>query len=324
MNRIDANSPSEVEVLQACPLCDQRGSKTMVIPTIRIGEEHFKKHRPPLALVRCRTCGLLYVNPRPTPDSLLGFYESPGYVHHALGYGKAYDYGRVDFMSRFAKGLKLLDVGCGGGTFLTVARNRGYLVTGMEPSSQGRLSATQAGLEVFENVADLVSKQRKFDVITIWHVLEHVPDIHVFLHDIRNLLAPGGVVIIAVPNAFSARACLLRTFPALHPPGDVAYRAFPIHLYAFCRQNLALLLNNCGFSVLFSTTQYFALDECLWRRKAIKPNLEANPGNAGALPTTVETKRASGWRKLIQPLKRLFFGAHLGESLIMVAKNGHR
>jgi hypothetical protein len=189
----------------------------------------------------------------------------------------------------------------------------------MEPSSQGRLSSTRAGLEVFENVADLVSNQRKFDVVTIWHVLEHVPDMSTFLQNLRCLLAQNGVMIVAVPNAYSARASLLRTFPGLRPPDDDAYRAFPIHLYAFARRNLALLLKNCGFSVVFSTTHYLAVNECFWKRKTTAPFSKEQSGQTSAVPPTGERGGISWWRWLFQPLKKAFFGAYLGESLVMVA-----
>ncbi len=284
-----------------------------------IGEDHFAKVLPNLRLVKCRHCGLVYVNPRPAPEQLRTFYEQPGYGAHAPEHGKKYDYDRLAMLANVSKGRQLLDVGCGGGTFMVSARENGYDATGIEPSSQGRHTATQAGFKVYEDCSAPLKEGRRFDAITIWHVLEHVPDIQTFLGEIRLLLAPGGVVMIAVPNTHSARVYLLRLLPCLRPPDDDVYRAFPIHLYAFSRRSLRTLLRHCGLSILSSTTRSFGLGEC-FRRRRCPPRNEHKPA-APLSPTPAHSASLSRhiW---LRPLERIFFSAHLGDSLVMIAGRG--
>jgi SAM-dependent methyltransferase len=246
---------------------------------------------------------------------LQAFYELPGYGAHTADDGKEFNRSRLELVFRFAKGRRLLDVGCGGGSFLGCARDLGWTATGIEPSSQGRFSASRDGLEVHHDFSVLLDEGRQFDVATIWHVLEHVPDARSFLRDVGFLLAPGGIVVVAVPNGSSARSQLLRVFPALRTADDDVYRAFPIHLYAFSRRSLRALLKACGFSVLTSTTQHFGVDECFRRRRSC-PGGEAQQSGTSMVSPSGQGKP----RRLLLPLKWVFFAAHLGESLVLVAR----
>jgi 2-polyprenyl-3-methyl-5-hydroxy-6-metoxy-1,4-benzoquinol methylase len=315
-----------VDVLDKCPACAGKRFKPLPIPRVRIGEDYFGPLTPDLGLNKCRDCGLTYVSPRPNPSFLLGFYERPAYNYHNADHGKADHCGRLELLGRIGAGQRLLDVGCGGGSFMASAQEAGYAVTGIEPSSQGRNAARQAGLDVHADAASLIKQQRRFDVITVWHVIEHVPDVSSILREIKALLDEKGIVVVAVPNALSARAILFRMFPRLCPPDDDAYRAFPIHLYAFSRRSLAKMIQSCGLSVVSSTTQYLALNEII--RPAPRENSSA-PHNRKPADASTQTTGPSATRNrpksflkrmLLTPARKAFFAFHLGESLVMVAR----
>lgn len=317
MEQLSQINETRLDVLDRCPVCAGNHFKSIPLPKVRIGEDYFGPLTPALGLNKCRDCGLTYVNPRPNPAFLLGFYERPAYNYHNADHGKADHGGRLELLSRIGAGSRFLDVGCGGGSFMASAQEAGYAVTGIEPSSQGRNAARQAGLDVHTNAASLIQQQRRFDVITVWHVIEHVPDVSAILREIKALLDENGVVVVAVPNALSARAILFRMFPRLCPQDDDAYRAFPIHLYAFSRRALAKLIQSCGLAVVSSTTQYLALDEIL---RAATPASPAAPAKNPGMPAARGKPKAFLKRILLTPVKKMFFACHLGESLVMIAR----
>jgi 2-polyprenyl-3-methyl-5-hydroxy-6-metoxy-1,4-benzoquinol methylase len=93
---------------------------------------------------------------------------------------------------------KLLDIGAGTGDFLVVAKNDGWDTTGIEPSAKAKAIAINKGVNFATNLSNLES--HSFDVITMWHVLEHVPNLDEYILELKRLLKPTGTIIIAVPN----------------------------------------------------------------------------------------------------------------------------
>jgi SAM-dependent methyltransferase len=245
---------------------------------------------------------------------LQGFYEQPGYVHHESDQGAAYCQGKLTMVQSFAKGRRLIDIGCGGGSFLAAARDLGYEVTGMEPSSQGRANVERQGIDVHASLAPLLEGKRRFDVVTLWHVLEHIPDLAQVLQDIRNLMDKDAVLLVAVPNIKSARAWLLGLFPSLSAT-DSRYRAFPIHLHAFSKRSLTVLMKRCGFQVHAITTRYIAVDD-LFREIGAK----GVPIRATAQGSLKPMKNNPAGRYIAEWVKKVFFWLCLGESLVVISK----
>ena len=219
---------SSIEILNGCPVCESMQRKPLPAPRIRIGEDYFGEILDQCAVNKCIMCGLAYVNPRPSPRVLEGYYEQPGYGAHDPQHGVPNHHILVNLLKRYAAGKRVLDIGCGGGGFLNAARDEGYQVTGVEPSSHGRQSAEASGLEVYPDVHYLVSSGCRFHAVVLWHVLEHVPDPIGTVSALKVLLSPDGVLIVGVPNFASARATVLRICRFIKSHDDEYYRAFPI------------------------------------------------------------------------------------------------
>lgn len=186
---------------------------------------------------------LLKTFPQPSLDVLPKYYESDDYISHTDGkrslFEKVYhiikSYSlkkKVQLINSFhpQKG-RILDIGSGTGDFLATAKANGWLITGLEPSEKAKNNAISKGVS-FENDIKSIENQ-SFDVITMWHVLEHVPDIEQQIKELKRLLKPNGTIIIAVPNFKSFDANHYREFWA-------AYDA-PRHLWHFSKISIEKL-----------------------------------------------------------------------------------
>lgn len=182
--------------------------------------------------------GQSYLETQPVPESLESYYESDAYVSHTDAtdslFEKAYQLVKKITLKQKVRSIgklrssenKLLDFGAGTGDFLQVAVNKGWKVYGVEPNEQARNLASKKGLHLLSSLKELKGEQ--FDVITLWHVLEHVPNLQETLNRLQVLLKPEGVLVIAVPNYKSWDAKKYEEFWAAY---DV-----PRHLWHFDRE----------------------------------------------------------------------------------------
>jgi 2-polyprenyl-3-methyl-5-hydroxy-6-metoxy-1,4-benzoquinol methylase len=206
------------------------------------------------AIVNCRHCGLTYTNPRPSAQSLSPFYP-PNYAPHALPQNLNINRPPSRFWSRIfgrpcpeRRGLlpwphpgRLLDFGCGGGSFLCEMAARGWRVTGLDSSPQVVDSIRQHfGFDVVAGTLphrDLTTGS--FDVITMWQSLEHVHQPLAVLRSAYELLIPGGKLIVAVPNFDSLTSAWF---------GEYWYGLdLPRHLTHFIPRTLTEMLQTSGF-----------------------------------------------------------------------------
>jgi SAM-dependent methyltransferase len=181
---------------------------------------------------------MLFTFPQPASDRLSEYYESEQYISHTdSGKGllaslyqlvKKYSLRKkVRLISRINSGPgSLADIGAGTGAFLEAAKKKGWEITGVEPNAQAREASGKRAVILEESVSDLEGKQ--FDVVTLWHVLEHMPELENMISKISNLVKPGGHLIIAVPNFNSYDARYYKNFWA-------AYDA-PRHLWHFSKR----------------------------------------------------------------------------------------
>jgi 2-polyprenyl-3-methyl-5-hydroxy-6-metoxy-1,4-benzoquinol methylase len=204
-------------------------------------------------LRNCDSCGFVFTSPRPQNADLGKFYESDEYISHSNTkkgiISRLYQSVRNRTLqeklslinSRQSKGA-LLDIGCGTGEFLNVMKTAGWNVRGIEPGDKAReMAKSNYQLDVQPEDALATLTAASFDVITMWHVLEHVPDLAGRLNELQSLLKPNGLVIVAVPNRNSHDAAYYGKYWAAY---DV-----PRHLWHFRPQDIRTLFAQHGFEV---------------------------------------------------------------------------
>jgi len=201
---------------------------------------------------QCAGCGFQLTNPRPDAASIGKYYESDAYVsHNSAAQGlvnRVYKVARyftvrrkVALITRLNGGRpgRLLDYGCGTGHFLAQAKASGWQVAGLEPSPRARQEATaRVGQPIQEPTALATLPASNFDIITLWHVLEHVHALNDTLTQLVERLTPGGQLLLAVPNPDS--------LDAQHYRQDWAAYDVPRHLYHFVPATMRQLLARHG------------------------------------------------------------------------------
>ena len=199
--------------------------------------------------------GFLETHPQPASDKLPEYYKSDDYISHTDSkrnlLEKAYHVVRNISLKRKLKLInsfasedkKLLDVGCGTGDFLQIAQQVNWTVTGIEPNEEARKIANSKTNNSVFNVKQLLEfEKQSFDVITLWHVLEHLPNLNEHVSILKSLLKEKGNLIIAVPNYKSYDAMYYKNFWA-------AFDA-PRHLWHFNQESVAKLFANENMEVV--------------------------------------------------------------------------
>ena len=186
---------------------------------------------------------MLITSPQPSLDNLGKYYESEDYISHTDSkrslFEKAYHFvknialkNKLELINseQVSKG-RLLDIGAGTGDFLTVAKENGWKTVGIEPSHRAKAIAVSKGISFVESTKELA--HASFDVISMWHVLEHVPDLDYQIKELKRLLKPTGTLIVAVPN--------FKSFDAKHYGAFWAAYDVPIHFWHFSKKAIKLL-----------------------------------------------------------------------------------
>ena len=188
---------------------------------------------------------MLVTTPQPSDENLADYYKSEDYISHtdsqkgllSFLYQKVKHRAlkkKVKLITQLNNGSgSVLDIGAGTGEFLKVASQSGWKIYGAEPNEKARSISKQKGVELTELFTEYSNKQ--FDVITLWHVLEHMPDLKNTTQQIEKLLKPGGTLLIAVPNYKSFDAKYYKEFWAAY---DV-----PRHLWHFSKESMQRLFS---------------------------------------------------------------------------------
>ncbi|BFP41117.1 class I SAM-dependent methyltransferase [Flavobacteriaceae bacterium GF1] len=195
------------------------------------------------------TLDMLVTSPRPI--DIEKYYDTDNYISHSDGENtlleKVYQsikkrnlQKKVALIEKFARdGKTLLDVGAGTGDFLRRAKNNGWKVFGVEPNANARKLASQKKIDL-EGDLDTI-QEMKFSVITLWHVLEHLPNLEENIGRLSHILEEGGALIVAVPNFKSYDAKYYGRFWAAY---DV-----PRHLWHFSRTAISRLFLKQGMEL---------------------------------------------------------------------------
>jgi 2-polyprenyl-3-methyl-5-hydroxy-6-metoxy-1,4-benzoquinol methylase len=195
-------------------------------------------------IVKCTRCGLVYQSPVPSSEEILDAYDGvvdTRYVEESSGRMETFGLD-LDAVERHHRGGKIVDVGCHLGFFLDVAKERGWDVTGVEPSRWSVEQARTRGLDVRHGTLETAHlEENSFDVATLWDVIEHLSDPLAELKQMHRILKPGGVLAVSTMNVDAL-------FPRL------AGRRWPwymqMHLVYFSKRTLHNMLTKAGYQVV--------------------------------------------------------------------------
>ena len=190
----------------------------------------------------------------PVPENLESYYDHPDYISHDDSndtfFGKIYRIAksfniRWKFKSvcnAHKRASSILDVGCGTGSFLYFAKNAGMQIRGVELNPKARtIAKDKLNTSVLSNISQL-GQEEKFDIITLWHVLEHLENFESVILKLREHLNPGGLLVIAVPNFNSRDASYYKEYWAAF---DV-----PRHLFHFSRETFQYVSDMANFDLI--------------------------------------------------------------------------
>ncbi len=242
--------------IDTCPLCGQTHlqKKFLAVDFLVSQKEFFVEE--------CRSCGLLLTNPRPSDEELEKYYQSNDYISHSdkpIGvFQKLYFFAknimlkykvslvRQQYKSLYKRKVEnILDYGCGTGSFLAVALKISIKPFGFEPDKIAASLAKNKGIEMFETNYSLCSSSvnQKFDAITLWHVLEHIPDFVKKTDMLKTLLNAHGILVVAVPE--------YKSYDARYYGKNWAAWDVPRHLFHFSKKSLDTLCEEQNLEIRF-------------------------------------------------------------------------
>ncbi|AKP51151.1 class I SAM-dependent methyltransferase [Cyclobacterium amurskyense] len=233
------------ERLTKCPLCkSEQFINHLVVKDHAISKESF-------IICECQNCNIWFTNPRPNEENIAKYYDKPSYISHQdksknltdIVYKAVRKYTlsqKLNWVnSRQSSKGRILDYGCGIGLFVKTCSEDGWKAFGMEPNEKAATFAVKnIGINIIPRLKDL-EKEKKFDVITLFHVLEHVHKLNETIDILLSRLKKRGLLFIAVPNRDSLDA---KSFKENWAALDV-----PRHLYHFNSSSMEYLSDkhNC-------------------------------------------------------------------------------
>jgi 2-polyprenyl-3-methyl-5-hydroxy-6-metoxy-1,4-benzoquinol methylase len=241
--------------LTNCPIC-----KSIEIEEhIRLKDYFLTKEE--FTITRCKSCGFRFTNPKPQENDIGRYYDSSEYISHTNTekglFNKVYHYVRnfaikrkINLIRQYINQGTVLDIGCGSGEFLNALSEKGYQTFGIEPNKNAREQAiAKYELDIKEEKGLHDFKPSSIEIITLWHVLEHVYNLDDRIKQIKKIIKPEGIVIIAVPNPNSYDAKIYDKYWAAY---DV-----PRHLYHFAQSDMLKLMRTFSFELIKTVPMKF-------------------------------------------------------------------
>lgn len=237
-----------MKTISQCIVCgSDQFSPFLTCKDYTVSQENFN-------IVSCNSCGFKFTNPRPDDTVLGDYYKAEEYISHTNTkkglVNKLYHLVRsrtlkkkLDLVKSYVPRGTILDYGCGTGMFLETCKSAGWETFGMEPDDEARKIASKSNLNLFSDKGRINTyiTDKQFDVITLWHVLEHVTDMEETLSFFKRRLTKKGILIIAVPNHVS--------FDARHYKEHWAAFDVPRHLHHFEKKTIKRLVEGSGFQL---------------------------------------------------------------------------
>jgi 2-polyprenyl-3-methyl-5-hydroxy-6-metoxy-1,4-benzoquinol methylase len=235
-------------LLEKCPACKGRNlAEKLICNDYTTSKENFN-------IVSCETCDFTLTNPRPLDENLADYYSSDMYISHTNNSKGFFNWmyqnirnhtigSKISLLKSVKKNGKHLDIGCGTGEFLNACKNTGFKVLGIEPSGTARKQAIENyNLSVSKDTDLSQYANSEFDSISMWHVLEHVPNLNETISHLNRVLKSDGKLIIAVPNHKCWDSSYYKEYWAAW---DV-----PIHLWHFSKKTIERLFKNHEFRLI--------------------------------------------------------------------------
>ena len=246
-----------MEEIKICSVCGSDKIKLF------LSCEDYTVSHETFEIKECIECSFKFTSPRPAAEDLGKYYKSEDYVSHSDTkkgiVNSLYHYVRqytllkkLKLVLRYSNPGNILDYGCGTGAFLEVCKKSKWNIYGIEPDPDAReIAKKRIGIDPYSNQEDLavMVPNIHFDTITLWHVLEHIPDLNKYFQFINNHLTEQGTVIIAVPNCNSYDA---KKFGKHWAAYDV-----PRHLWHFTPETIFKLFSNHGFKKIETLPMIF-------------------------------------------------------------------
>jgi 2-polyprenyl-3-methyl-5-hydroxy-6-metoxy-1,4-benzoquinol methylase len=240
-----------------CPICNKEDIASLLhTKDYSLTGEDFQ-------IIQCANCTLEYTDPAPSKEAIAPYYNFPSYISHTdtkeglvnKMYHKVRNHTltqKTNWVQSLFTGHKghLLEVGAGTGAFANSMSKKGWKVTALEPDAASRQKALEnydINLLPIEELFQL--EPAKYEVITLWHVLEHVHDLNAYMKIFHSLLKPNGRLIIAVPNYTSYDAGFYKNYWAAY---DV-----PRHLYHFSPLSMHYLSKKHKMSIVQKLPMWF-------------------------------------------------------------------
>lgn len=227
-------------------------NKFLIVKDYSVSKETF-------ALLYNKEYDLLKTHPFPDLSVLPKYYESEDYISHTDGkrtfFEKIYHFvkkraikNKVKLINSYHKNKgTLLDVGCGTGDFLVEAQNQGWKTTGYEPNEAAKKLTNSKNVSTIDDLVSLSANS--FDVITLWHVLEHVPNLEEYIKNLKKLLKPSGTLIVAVPN--------YKSYDAIYYKRHWAAYDVPRHLWHFSKKSIKRLFSDVDMNLACVLPMWF-------------------------------------------------------------------
>jgi SAM-dependent methyltransferase len=280
------------------------------------------------SVIDCEACGFRHIIPIPTAEELEHVYreeyystEKPLYLKRMeedlpwwnLSYGDRYD----SFEELLPKGRRILDVGSGPGYFLLCGKKRKWRTLGVEPSSRAAAYSRKLGLKIVEDflTEKLACKLGKFDVVHMSEVLEHIPDPAGLLEVTNNLLNPGGLLCVVIPNDYSPFQYVLRKAAGYEP----WWVSPPHHINYFDAVSLENLLKRVGFNVVLREST-FPIDMFLLMGDKYVGNDALGRECHGKRKQFELNMKKAGKNDLKRKMYRCFSDMGIGREIILIGK----
>lgn len=281
-----------------CPWCQsEKAHKHLSLKDYFLTQE-------PFDIMVCEDCGLLYTTPKPSDEKIGDYYKSESYYSHQEN--------KKGFIPRVYEAVKsvnlkhkiaiatqgkepgrLLDIGCGVGDFLHFAEQNGWQCTGAEPSDDASSIAKKRIKAEIMLPKDLEKlPDESFDVITMWHVLEHVSDLQWQVNQLNRLLKKGGRLVVALPN--------FRSYDAQYYKDKWAAYDVPRHLNHFSQDSIAKIFNING--LIQNQTQKLVWDAfyiSFLSEKYAQKSLPLLRGAFRGLISNVKAQKSGEWSSLV-------------------------